>query len=157
MDSKKTKHTKRSSKLSTFVKKTMNEKYPLVLDRIQSTLIDSVLIIACMIVISDVLSSFKNVPDSLRMVLLISLFLYEPIATTFGGTIGNHIKGIRVRKNSNEDMKINIFQAFIRYFLKLSLGWLSFITIFSSNKTRAIHDVISDTVMIKIEPIQIKK
>ncbi|SHG22591.1 RDD family protein [Flavobacterium defluvii] len=135
----------------------MNEKYPLVLDRIQSTLIDSVLIIACMIVISDVLSSFKNVPDSLRMVLLISLFLYEPIATTFGGTIGNHIKGIRVRKNSNEDMKINIFQAFIRYFLKLSLGWLSFITIFSSNKTRAIHDVISDTVMIKIEPIQIKK
>ncbi|WP_343697626.1 RDD family protein [Flavobacterium sp.] len=135
----------------------MNEKYPLVLDRIQSTLIDSVLIIACMIVISDVLSSFKNVPDSLRMVLLISLFLYEPIATTFGGTIGNHIKGIRVRKNSNEDMKINIFQSFIRYFLKLSLGWLSFITIFSSNKTRAIHDVISDTVMIKIEPIQIKK
>lgn len=129
----------------------MEEKYPLMLERIQSMLIDSVLIIACMIIFSDILSNFKNVPDWLRAVLLISLFLYEPIATTFGGTIGNNIKGIRIRKNADEAQSINIFQAIIRYFFKLLLGWLSFISIFSSNKKSAIHDIISGTVMIKIQ------
>jgi len=129
----------------------MEEKYPLMLERIQSTLIDSVLIIACMIIFSDILSNFKNVPIWLRAVLLISLFLYEPIATTFGGTIGNNIKGIRIRKIADEVQSINFFQAIIRYFFKLLLGWLSFISIFSSNKKRAIHDIISGTVMIKIQ------
>lgn len=128
----------------------MEEKYPFMLERIQSILIDSVLIIACMILFSDILSNFKNVPDWLRAVLLILIFLYEPILTTFGGTIGNNIKGIRVRKNSDETQSVTIFQAIIRYFFKLLLGWLSFITIFSSNKKRAIHDIISGTVMIKI-------
>lgn len=128
----------------------MKEKYPFMLERIQSILIDSVLIIACMIIFSDMLSGFKNVPDWLRAVLLISLFLYEPIATTFGGTIGNNIKGIRVRKDSDDTKQINIFQVLIRYFFKLLLGWLSFITIFSNSKKRAIHDILSGTVMIKV-------
>lgn len=128
----------------------MKEKYPFMLERIQSILIDSVIIVACMIIFSDVLSNFKDVPNWLRAVLLIALFLYEPIMTTFGGTIGNNIKGIRVRKNLDETQSINIFQAIIRYFFKLLLGWLSFITIFSSSKKRAIHDIISGTVMIKI-------
>lgn len=128
----------------------MKEKYPFMLERIQSILIDSVLIVACMIIFSDILSGFKNVPDWLRAVLLISLFLYEPIATTIGGTIGNNIKGIRVRKDSDDTKQINIFQALIRYFFKLLFGWLSFITIFSSSKKRAIHDILSGTVMIKV-------
>lgn len=128
----------------------MEEKYPFMIERIQSILIDSILIIACMILFSDILSNFKNVPDWLRAVLLIFLFLYEPIFTTFGGTIGNNIKGIRVRKNSDETQSINLFQAIIRYFFKLLLGWLSFITIFSSDKKRAIHDIISGTVMVKV-------
>lgn len=138
-------------KLITFVKnKSMKEKYPFMLERIQSILIDSVLIVACMIIFSDILSGFKNVPDWLRAVLLISLFLYEPIATTIGGTIGNNIKGISVRKDSDDTKQINIFQALIRYFFKLLFGWLSFITIFSSSKKRAIHDILSGTVMIKV-------
>ena len=128
----------------------MEEKYPFMIERIQSILIDSILVIACMILFSDVLSNFKDVPNWLRALLLISLFLYEPIATTFGGTIGNNIKGIRVRKNGDEVQSINFFQAIIRYFFKLLLGWLSFITIFSSDKKRAIHDIISGTVMVKV-------
>lgn len=128
----------------------MKEKYPFMLERIQSIVIDSILIIACMIIFSDVLSNFNDVPNWLRAILLISLFLYEPITTTFGGTIGNNIKGIRVRKNGDEIRSINFFQALIRYFFKLLLGWFSFITIFSSTKKRAIHDIISGTVMVKV-------
>ena len=134
----------------------MEEKYPFMLERIQSMLIDSVLIMAFMIIFSDILSNFNDVPNWLRAVLLISLFLYEPIATTFGGTIGNNIKGIRVRKNEDESRSINFFQAIIRYFFKLLFGWLSFITIFSNDKKRAIHDIFSGTVMIKVQSIQSK-
>jgi uncharacterized RDD family membrane protein YckC len=128
----------------------MKEKYRFMIERIQSILIDSVLIVACMIIFSDVLSGFKNVPDWLRATLLISLFLYEPIATTFGGTIGNNIKGIRVRKDSDDTKQINILQAITRYFFKLLFGWLSFVTIFSNSKKRAIHDILSGTVMVKV-------
>ena len=128
----------------------MEEKYPFMIERIQSILIDSILVIACMILFSDVLSNFKDVPNWLRALLLIALFFFYFIATTFGGTIGNNIKGIRVRKNGDEVQSINFFQALIRYFFKLLLGWLSFITIFSSDKKRAIHDIISGTVMVKV-------
>lgn len=128
----------------------MKEKYPFILERIQSILIDSVLIMACMILFSDILSNFKNVPNWVRAFLFVSLFLYEPVMTTFSGTIGNNIKGIRVRKHSDENTSITFFQAVIRYAFKLLLGWLSFISIFSNNKKRAIHDIVSGTVMIKI-------
>lgn len=128
----------------------MKEKYPFILERIQSILIDSVIIMACMILFSDILSNFKNVPNWVRAFLFVSLFLYEPVMTTFSGTIGNNIKGIRVRKNSDENTSITFFQAVIRYAFKLLLGWLSFISIFSNNKKRAIHDIVSGTVMIKI-------
>jgi uncharacterized RDD family membrane protein YckC len=128
----------------------MKEKYPFILERIQSILIDSVIIMACMILFSDILSNFKNVPNWVRAFLFVSLFLYEPVMTTFSGTIGNNIKGIRVRKHSDENTSITFFQAVIRYAFKLLLGWLSFISIFSNNKKRAIHDIVSGTVMIKI-------
>lgn len=129
----------------------MEEKYPFVLERIQSILIDSVLIIACMILFSDILSNFKNVPNWLRAALLLSLFLYEPIMTTFDGTVGNNIKKIRVRQNADESKSITFFQAIVRYFFKLLLGWFSFLSIFSSTKKRAIHDIISGTVMVRVK------
>ena len=38
----------------------------------------------------------------------------------------------------------------IRYPVKLLLGWISFLTINSNPKRRAIHDLASGSVMIKI-------
>jgi hypothetical protein len=69
---------------------------------------------------------------------------------TFGCTIGNYIKGIRVRKNEDISQKINIGQAILRYPIKLALGWISFLTINSNLQRRAIHDLASGSVMIKL-------
>jgi hypothetical protein len=66
-----------------------------------------------------------------------------------GFTIGNYLKGIRVRKVSNTSNRINFIQAFFRYVLKISLGWISFLTIHSNNQKRAIHDLAVGSVMIK--------
>ncbi len=129
----------------------MTANYPTVLNRIKSTTIDTLILIVCMYFFSDILNSYENVPNWVRAVLFGSLLMYEPIFTAFGATIGNHKMNIRVRKVSNENERINIFQSIIRFFFKIILGWLSFITVFTSPKSRTLHDIICGSIMIKVE------
>ena len=129
----------------------MLEKYPPLTDRIQSTFIDTMLIIILMFVFSNILERYEHVPDWVRIVLFSFLFLvYEPLCMTIGCTLGNYIKNIRVRKFSDTTKKINIIEALLRYPIKVMLGWVSFLTINSNPKRRAIHDLISGSVMIKL-------
>ncbi len=129
----------------------MKDTYPYLSDRIQSTFIDTILIIVLMFAFTSILDKFTDVPQWVRIVGFSGLFFaYEPLLMTFGCTFGNYIKGIRVRKSSDTDMKINIFQAVIRYLFKIILGWVSFFTINSNPRRRAIHDLVSGTVMVKI-------
>lgn len=129
----------------------MDVKYPQIADRIQSTFIDTILIVVFMFVFATVLDRYEDVPDWVRIVLFASLFLaYEPVCMSLGFTLGNYIKGIRVRKSRNPAKRINIFQALIRYPVKALLGWLSFLTIGADPKRRAIHDLVSGSIMIKI-------
>ena len=128
----------------------MPEKYPDLIDRIQSSFIDMILIIILMFVFASMLDRFEDVPDWVRIVLFASLFvLYEPLCTSIGFTAGNYIKGIRVRKENDTSKKINVFVATVRYLAKLLLGWVSFLTIHSNPKKRAIHDFMAGSVMIK--------
>lgn len=128
----------------------MDNQYPSILDRIKSTTIDTIIIIAFIFLMSEILNSFENVPTYVRVCIFAVILLYEPICTTFGATIGNDKMGIRVRSNSDHSKKINIPQAVLRFIFKFSLGWLSFITVFSSGKSRTMHDYLSGSVMIKI-------
>jgi uncharacterized RDD family membrane protein YckC len=126
----------------------MESKYPTLLSRIQSITIDTLLLIGFMAFFTIMLDGHKNVPDSLRMWLFISLVMYEPLCTTFGATFGNYKLGIRVRKNSDQSRRINIFQALARYFFKTIFGWISFFGVFTNAKKRAFHDILSGSVMI---------
>jgi uncharacterized RDD family membrane protein YckC len=129
----------------------MEEKYPQLSERIQSTMIDTILLIVLMFLFTNLLDKFNSVPDEVRIILFVGLFIvYEPLCTTFGCTLGNLIKGIRIKKYSNSTKRINIFQAITRYVVKVFLGWVSFLTIHSNPKRRAIHDLISGSVMIKL-------
>ena len=126
-------------------------EYPLLGDRVQSSFIDVILIIILMFVFASVLDRYENVPDWVRIVLFIGLWaVYEPVCTTLGGTVGNYAKGIRVRRHGGITKRINIFQALLRYILKIGLGWLSFVTIHSNTERRAIHDLAVGSVMIKV-------
>ena len=98
----------------------MEEKYPQLTDRIQSTFIDTILIVILMFVFASILDKFDNVPDWVRIVMFAGLFIvYEPICMTLGSTLGNYLKGIRVRKDLDSTKRINIFQAIIRYPVKV--------------------------------------
>ena len=127
------------------------EEYPSLLERLQSSFIDTLIIILLMIVFSNMLDHFSNVPDWIRILMFAFVFIiYEPLFMTFGCTAGNYIKRIRVRKNDHPSQKINILQAVIRYPIKLALGWISFLTINSNYSRRAIHDLACGSVMIKV-------
>ncbi len=129
----------------------MEEKFPPLTDRIQSTFIDVILIVILMFAFANILDEFDNVQDWVRITMFAGLFIaYEPFCMTLGFTLGNYLKGIRVRKNSNSTKRISIFQAIIRYPIKVVLGWISFLTINSNPKRRAIHDLVSGSVMIKL-------
>lgn len=128
---------------------TDNVEYPNLADRVQSTFIDTMFIVFLMFVFASILDPYENVPDGVRVALFVGLWLiYEPTCTAIGFTIGNYIKGIRVRHYTDTSKRINFLQAFIRYLLKAALGWLSFITIHSNIQKRAIHDMAAGSVMI---------
>jgi uncharacterized RDD family membrane protein YckC len=127
-----------------------HEQYPTLSDRVQSTFIDTLLIVLMMFVIAAVLERYSITEDWIRIVLFISIWcIYEPLCLTLGYTLGNLIKGIRVRSASNNNRRINFLQALMRYIIKLALGWISFLTIHSNSQRRAIHDLVVGSVMIR--------
>lgn len=129
----------------------MENNYPPLLDRIKSTTIDTIILIACFYLLSDILSSINNVPDWLRVILFICFLMYEPLFISLNATFGNYKNSIRVRNNNDTSKKLNIVQSIIRYFFKILFGWFSLLFILSNSKGRALHDIISGSVMIKIE------
>lgn len=129
----------------------MNTNYASVIDRVKSTTIDTLLLIACFYLLSDILNSMNNVSESLRISLFICILMYEPIFISLNGTFGNYRNSIRVRKNKDITKKLNFFQSLLRYFLKISLGWISLIFILMNQKGRALHDIISGSIMIKVD------
>jgi uncharacterized RDD family membrane protein YckC len=125
--------------------------YPSLVKRIQSSVIDFVVLMIVMAIFAKISSLFVNFPTSFRIGLMASLILYEPICMSFFGyTVGNYVLGLRVRKIADESQNINIFQALLRYVVKLLLGWLAFLSIHSNEKKRAIHDFVAGTVMVKL-------
>jgi uncharacterized RDD family membrane protein YckC len=126
--------------------------YPTISDRIQSGFVDAVLIIVLMLVATSVLDRYEAAPDWIRIALFFGVWaVYEPLCTSLGCTLGNYMKGIRVRRSGNEAKRINFFAAFVRYGVKLFLGWISFVTMHFNPQRRAIHDYVAGSVMVKVD------
>lgn len=124
--------------------------YPTLLTRVQSILVDTLIIFLLMFLAGKILDQFRETPDWVRAVLFFGLWtVYEPLAMSLGGTAGNFLVGIRVRQQKDYSKKINILQSYVRFIIKIALGWLSFIAIHFNPERRAIHDLVSGSVMVK--------
>lgn len=124
--------------------------YPVLLDRFKAVFTDSIILVISMKIITDLFSSFDNVPDISRAIAFIFIFLlYDPIFTSiFGGTIGHRINGIRVKKEADENKNISFPMALVRFITKVSLGWVSLLTVSGNDKKKAIHDILVHSVVI---------
>lgn len=127
---------------------------PSLLTRIKSSLIDSVILILLMYLASLVIGSFEQVPNYVRMISFILIWLYEPIFVTLGQTLGQKLTGLKVSHFDKSDFgkqrsKVKFHHSLIRYLFKIILGWISLLTIHRDPYGRAIHDKLSKTVMVE--------
>lgn len=124
-------------------------EYPLLGDRVQSTFIDLLVMVGLTFFLSTVLDRYENAPDWLRVIFFAGVWVfYDPVLTAYACTPGNLIKGIRVRRVNNTQLRIGLGSALIRYAIKLVLGWISFLTINSNKERRALHDFAAGSVMV---------
>lgn len=131
----------------------MEKRYPDLKTRIQSTFIDTFLMIGLMFFAATMLEKINPSQDEdgwIRAVIFISIWgIYEPVSMVAGCTLGNYLMKIRVRKFSDDNKKINLLQAYVRFAVKILFGWISFVTIHGNKERRAIHDFAAGSVMIE--------
>ena len=128
----------------------MKNEYAILPDRIKAAVIDGILLIAAMYAASEILNIFENVPNYIRISIAISLFiLYDPFFTSqYGGTIGHSFSKITVRKDIDRENYIGFPSALLRFILKISLGWISLLTVTGNQKKKAIHDFVVNSVVV---------
>ena len=124
-------------------------RYPELGIRYRSIFIDTLVMVLLMFLASWLFSAWDNAPDEARMTAFVLIWgVYEPLANTLGGTVGNRLMKVAVRRFADETRRPNLVQSCMRYAVKLALGWLSFFTMGSNQKRRAIHDFASGTVVV---------
>lgn len=124
--------------------------YPKVFERIKSGVLDGIVTVLLLFVASYFFSFVEGEYIQVRIAVFILIFLiYDPLLTSmFGGTIGHHIVGIRVKRLNDESKNILFIFAVFRYIVKICLGWLSLLTISGNQKRRAIHDILAGSVVV---------
>ena len=122
--------------------------HPSLLKRYISSLIDTIaafIIVGLLIVVS---SYINNDLVSLKIAAIAIGLSYEPLTMLFCRTLGQVIVGIRVNGTGKKNRSRRILNVYLRFAVKSFLGWLSFLTIHQDEQGRAIHDIMTDTVVV---------
>ncbi len=128
----------------------MGVRYPTVVRRYMSTVIDCWLII-----IAVALPGLLKVPEdtiiAIRVaVLLLALLVYEPVFSTRLLTLGQLVTRIRVRSGSDVTKRIPLWAGYVRYAMKIFLGVVSLLTVPFTQRGLAIHDMIVKSVVVRV-------
>ncbi len=93
---------------------------------------------------------FDTVPNFVRVIAFFLLFVfYDPIMVSkYGATVGHTFSKISVKREKDTNQNLSFVQAFLRFLVKLSLGWISLITVAGNEKRKAIHDFVANSVVI---------
>lgn len=124
-------------------------RYPSLVRRIQAVFVDFILILCLFMIASLLFNAMGEVADGVKISVLVFCFvLYEPLLVSIiGGTLGHYLLGLRVKQHEAPDQNISFFSAVGRIVMKTALGWASFLTIGSNQEKRAIHDMVSGSVV----------
>lgn len=127
-------------------------RYGRFLRRVQAAIIDAMVIIVAIfgaVFIAVTLNS-DHLARTLGFTVAIGWLLYEPVLVTLtGSTVGHYLCNLRVVDNKTGG-NINFFKAVARTVLKAALGWLSFITMATTRRHQAVHDLATkSTVQIR--------
>lgn len=124
-------------------------KYPSLRERVIAILLDNITVLLFFFLVTYISGEIIAIHTSLKPFIFFGiLFLYEPITNTYICTIGQFLMGFRIRRVTEENKRINFFQALVRLLFKYTLGWLSFVTITFNPQRRAIHDYATGSVAL---------
>ena len=113
-----------------------------------ATVIDLMFVLSMFILSSFLLQGDDTITVRTRISLTcLLIFMYEPFFTSRLCTIGQWAMRIRVRDYRSLE-KISITAAYLRIFIKLVLGFISFLTIPADSAKRGIHDIAVGSVVI---------
>jgi uncharacterized RDD family membrane protein YckC len=130
-------------------------EYPSLTTRVQSNAVDGVLLLICMFAFANVVGDNNSIPGWGKALIFVGLWLlYEPICTAYGATPGNYLMGIRVRDINDYTKKLSPGNAFVRSFVKASLGGWSFVSVHFNPRRRAIHDLAAKSIMLDVSEIR---
>lgn len=130
----------------------MEYKYPQLMDRVKATFADLFIVISFLAIVGYLFQTNGMADSSVKKyIIIITVFFYEPLLVSLmGGTLGHIMMQLRVVDEDNPQQKINFFRAFFRFVLKTIMGWISFLTVTSDEKKRAIHDkAVGAVVLLK--------
>lgn len=111
--------------------------------RAKAAAIDGLMILGMMFIISYLSTLLPSTSNAMRIVpFVVFAVLYDPLMTSIKGqTIGHMIMGIKVVRFSEPSKCISLIPAFLRFIIKVILGWVSLLTIGGNKESRAIHDL----------------
>lgn len=124
--------------------------YPGLLDRAKALMVDSVVILGLFLLVANTFAQLENVGPAIKAISFLIIFgLYDPLMVSFNkGTIGHKMMGLHVVREGNRDQKLALGFSFVRSIVKGILGWISFLGILGSTKNRALHDTLSDSIVV---------
>ncbi|WP_154224444.1 RDD family protein [Marinicella rhabdoformis] len=124
--------------------------YPSLSRRYFATALDVFLLIALLISSVKMLDHLMVPTSSLYWYLIVlPVFLYEPILTSKGVTLGQWLFRFRIRDVISGE-KISLVQAYGRWIIKFVLGGISLLTIPNDEHKRAIHDKLLASVAVSV-------
>lgn len=122
--------------------------YPRWTLRVEAALIDTVVILLAFFG-SALLVAHSGLPAGARVTIVATVILaLEPGMVSWNGaTIGHFARGLRVR-HAITGNNLNIPTAFLRFIVKMLLGWLSLLLVLTTRHHQAIHDMASRSVVV---------
>lgn len=127
--------------------------YAHLMRRVQATTIDALIVSFVFVGAGFILSKIPMAPGQLKLVAAAGLLLfYEPLLiAVWGKTLGQACRGIRVRRLV-QDQRLSFIKAFVRYLLKVILGWVSYFFILSTANRQSLHDLATDSCVVLSDP-----
>ena len=123
--------------------------FPPLTQRYLSSLIDGVLLVFFIVAVTVTLEGQSQGLSILRLSLVFGAILtYEPLLTSKAATVGQLVTGIRVRQLSEPSARISFGRAYLRSFVKVLLGWYSFLSMGFNKERRAVHDFAARSVVL---------
>lgn len=127
--------------------------FPSLVERIKALFVDMVIILIIFTATTLFIDAFGDIPDFAKgFILIFMLYLYDPVLTSFtGSTLGHKVMKLKVREYQDPEKKISLVRALLRFMTKGLLGWISFLTVTSNKRKRAIHDMVGGSIVLRVE------